>query len=225
MNEETVLLQGIVGSTAYGLATEDSDVDLLGVFAAPTRAILGLDPPNPSRVTKDPDMTMHEVGKYVRLALKCNPTVMELMWLPDDLYKIRTEQGDQLIRIREAFLSSGYVNNAYFGYAVQQFMMLQKRGNGTFSPDLAKRTEKHARHMYRLMHQGLQLWKEGHLTIRVADPEACHAFGKRVADGDIAFARDTLDNFRHLFTTVRTVLPTAPDHQVAEEWLFQVRGV
>jgi predicted nucleotidyltransferase len=225
VNEETVLLQGIVGSSAYGLATEHSDIDHLGIFAAPTRAILGLDPPHPSRVTNDPDTTMHEAAKYVRLALKCNPTVMELLWLPDDLYEVRTKHGDRLIRIREAFLSGGYVRNAYFGYAVQQFMLLRKRANGTFGPDLAKRTEKHARHMYRLMHQGLQLWTEGQLTIRLKDPEAARAFGKRVADGDIEHARDTLDNFRTLFDGQRCELPEAPDHQVAEEWLLQVRGV
>ena len=39
-----VLLSGIVGSTAYGLDTKDSDVDRLGVFAAPTEKLLGLHP-------------------------------------------------------------------------------------------------------------------------------------------------------------------------------------
>ena len=32
----TVLLSGIVGSTAYGLAGPDSDVDRLGMYAAPS---------------------------------------------------------------------------------------------------------------------------------------------------------------------------------------------
>ena len=41
----TPLLEGIVGSTAYGLAGPHSDVDRLGVFAAPTRAFHGLYPP------------------------------------------------------------------------------------------------------------------------------------------------------------------------------------
>jgi hypothetical protein len=31
-----ILLSGIVGSTAYGLANEHSDIDRLGVYAAPT---------------------------------------------------------------------------------------------------------------------------------------------------------------------------------------------
>jgi hypothetical protein len=34
----TVLLSGIVGSQAYGLATPDSDVDRLGMFAFPTES-------------------------------------------------------------------------------------------------------------------------------------------------------------------------------------------
>lgn len=37
-----VLLKGVVGSTAYGLNHENSDVDYMGVFAAPTSEVLGL---------------------------------------------------------------------------------------------------------------------------------------------------------------------------------------
>jgi uncharacterized protein len=50
----TILLAGIVGSTAYGLADADSDVDRLGMFAAPTRAVLGLHTPRESHVTTKP---------------------------------------------------------------------------------------------------------------------------------------------------------------------------
>ena len=46
----TVRLAGIVGSTAYGLAAPESDVEELGVFAAPTLSLLGLDAPALSRV-------------------------------------------------------------------------------------------------------------------------------------------------------------------------------
>ena len=92
-----VLLSGIVGSTAYGLATEDSDVDRLGVFAAPTERLVGLHPPQPSVVSSKPDATFHEAGKFAALALKVNPTITELMWLPDDLYETRTGLGSALI--------------------------------------------------------------------------------------------------------------------------------
>lgn len=39
---DRVVLEGILGSRAYGLGTERSDTDRLGVFVAPTREILGL---------------------------------------------------------------------------------------------------------------------------------------------------------------------------------------
>lgn len=85
-----VLLSGIVGSTAYGLAKPGSDIDRLGLFAADTTAFHGLHGPAESHVTTNPDRTLHEAAKWCRLALGGNPTVMELVWLPDDLYEVRT---------------------------------------------------------------------------------------------------------------------------------------
>src|SRR5215510_6018559 len=89
----TVLLAGVIGSTAYGLAGPQSDVDLFGVYAAPARAFHGLNLPidrKASRVLHQPDITLHEARKYVLLALQANPTVIDLLWLPDDLYQLRT---------------------------------------------------------------------------------------------------------------------------------------
>src|SRR5688572_13081210 len=100
-----VLLAGTVGSTAYGLSGPGSDVDRLGLFAAPTVAFHGLRGPKESIVTTEPDLTLHEAGKWCRLALNGNPTVMELVWLPDELYDTRTDLGSALIGIKEAFLS------------------------------------------------------------------------------------------------------------------------
>src|SRR4051794_39420553 len=138
-----ILLAGIVGSTAYGLATPDSDIDRLGLFAAPTRSLLGLRTPRESIVTTSPDRTLHEARKWCNLALGGNPTVMELVWLPDDLYETRTPFGDELIGIRSAFLSAKRVRDAYLGYATQQFRKLENRGDGSFSADTRRRTAKH----------------------------------------------------------------------------------
>lgn len=90
MTDRVILLSGVVGSTAYGLAGPDSDVDRLGIFAVPTLSLLGLTPPEESHVTSKPDTTLHEAGKAARLMLAGNPTVTELLWLPDDLYEVRT---------------------------------------------------------------------------------------------------------------------------------------
>ncbi len=219
-----VLLAGVVGSTAYGLAHEGSDVDRLGCFAAPTQAFHGLHPPTDSVVHTEPDVTLHEAGKYCRLALSGNPTVMELLWLPDDLYDTRTELGDALIAIRSSMLSAPRVRDAYLGYAVQQFRRLSNRGDGSFSADTRKRTAKHARHLARLVRQGTELFATGVLRIRLDDPQALRDFGDRVATGDIDVARDLLARAEADFDQITTPLPERPDEESAERWLQRVRA-
>ena len=218
---ENVLLSGVVGSHAYGLATQDSDVDRLGVFAAPTEEILGLHPPADSLVHVKPDITYHEARKYVGLALKCNPTVTELLWLED--YEVTSELGWELTGIRESFLSASYVRNAYLGYATQQFRRLENRGDGSFSSDTRLRTAKHARHLLRLLDQGLQLYRDGCLTVKVDDPDLYHDFGRAVAAGYLDMARERLGHAEAMFDEARTPLPEHPDEKQAEDWLLKVR--
>ncbi|MGW1961792.1 nucleotidyltransferase domain-containing protein [Streptomyces sp. NPDC001935] len=219
----TVLLSGIVGSTAYGLARAGSDVDRLGVYAVPTQQLHGLHPPIQSHVFTDPDRTIHEAGKWCRLALGGNPTVMELVWLPADLYEVRTPLGDELVGIRTAFLSAKRVRDAYLGYATQQFRRLEARGDGSFSADTRKRTAKHARHLKRLCHQGLELYTTGQLTIQVDDPQAYHDFGEQVA-ADSEAARPLLAEYEAAFDRAATVLPNQPDEAAVESWLHRVRA-
>lgn len=223
MTVPNILLSGIVGSVAYGLATEDSDTDRLGVFASPAERLLGLHPDQPSVVTTSPDVTFHEAGKFVALLLKCNPTVTELLWLPDDLYEARTHPGNDLIEIRQAFLSRTYVRNAYLGYATQQFRRLESRGDGSFSSDTRKRTGKHARHLLRLLTQGLELYETGNLTVRLAKPEHYRHFGEMVAEGNTEAASREIASAEHWFDTVDSPLPEKPDEDAAEEWLLRVR--
>lgn len=224
MTSENVLLMGIVGSTAYGLAGPDSDVDRLGVFAVPTTALHGLRPPRESIVEHDPDVTLHEAAKFCRLALSCNPTAMELLWLPDGLYDVRTPLGEELIGIRASFLSAPRVRDAFLGYAEQQFTRLinkdASRAGGRWAD---RRTAKHARHLLRLIEQGLSLYETGVLTIRLDDPQRFHDFGERVT-ADPEAARPVLEDARERFATTATRLPDQPDEEPAERWLRRVRA-
>ncbi|MFD7433745.1 DNA polymerase beta superfamily protein [Streptomyces sp. NPDC059861] len=219
MTVTNILLSGVVGSTAYGLAREDSDVDRLGMFAAPTEALHGLHGPKESHVTTAPDRTLHEAAKWCRLALGGNPTVMELVWLPEELYEVRTPLGDELIGIRSTLLGARRVRDAYLGYATQQFRKLRSR---TDAPDTRRRTAKHARHLKRLCTQGYELYATGRLTIRVEDPESYHAFGEQAA-ADPSAALPLLRHFEAAFDATRGALPEQPDERAAEDWLRRVR--
>ncbi|GAA1962004.1 nucleotidyltransferase domain-containing protein [Catenulispora subtropica] len=218
LTDGTVLLSGVVGSTAYGLAGPDSDVDRLGMFALPTLSLLGLHTPRESQVTTHPDVTFHEAAKLARLALGGNPTASELLWLPDDLYEVRSPLGDEAVALRTSFLSAGRVHDAYLGYATQQFRKLLSRDPTWTAPKIAK----HARHLMRLVEQGYELYTTGHVTIRLTDPERFRAFGERVA-ADPEAARPFMAEAEERFATARSVLPDEPDAKAVEDWLLRVR--
>lgn len=223
MEELNVLLEGIVGSTAYGLAHAGSDIDRLGVYAAATTQFHGLDLPidrKASMVRRDPDRTLHEARKYCLLALSGNPTASELMWLPADLYEVRTPLGDDLISIRAAFLSAPKVRDAYLGYASQQLTRLAGKDVRQQSP---AKIAKHARHLARLAHQGRELYETGVLRIRLDDPQWYLDFGLRVAD-DVTVARDLLVDAEASFDAATSPLPELPDVDTVEDWLQKVRA-
>lgn len=223
MTPRNTLLKGIVGSTAYGLAREGSDVDRLGIFAASTLDLAGLDwhPRRESKVHTDPDITFHEVGKYLRLALRCNPTVMELLWLPDELIEFRHQIfGNRLMALKEALLSEQCVRNAYGGYARQQAVKLRDRGD-SFSSDTRKRTAKHGRHLLRLLRQGQQLLAEGRLEVKVEDPQDYWDFDDMTPDQML----DIYEREDKTFSMTISVLPDRPDIGKVREFLDLVRDV
>lgn len=229
MKTWTPILTGTVGSTAYGLATPESDVDTLSVAIAPTRDILGLHPPRDktaSSVRTNPDITVHELGKYLGLALKANPTVTELMWLPDDCYTEIHPLGGSLIALRKWLLGATTVRNAYLGYATSQFRKMAHRGDGTFSSDTRGRVAKHARHLMRLLTQGTELFVRGEMTVRLVNPEDYHAFGQLVQDDPekgLEVAREKLATAEHIFDTYTSVLDPVPDETAADRFLVSAR--
>ncbi len=216
-----ILLAGVVGSTAYGLAGPDSDVDRLGVFVWPTGRLFGLTAPNDSICTTKPDVTYHEAAKACRLILGGNPTAAELLWL--ETWETKTPLGDELVGIRSAFLSAKRTRDAYLGYATQQFRKLLSRDGKSFGSDIPeRRTAKHARHLARLCDQGLELYTTGHLRIRLEDPQRYLDFGEQVAANPQSVV-PFMAAAEQRFNDARTVLPDEPRTGVVEGWLHRVR--
>lgn len=217
-----ILLQGVVGSTAYGLAGPDSDIDRLGVFAAPTTALHGLAVPAESHVTTKPDSTLHEARKYAALSLKCNPSVSELMWLPD--YDVTTPLGEHLIEIRAAFLSAPAVLGAYLGYARDQLNKLINRGDGRFDSDIPERRSlKNAIHVARLVEQGERLYITGELTVQLPDPDKTRAVGAFLLENP-ARGLLLLQAAEGRMLHAGSPLPDRPDTARVEAWLHAVRA-
>ena len=216
-----ILLAGIVGSTAYGMAGPDSDVDKLGIFAHPTERLFDFTKPRGSLTQTQPDVTYHEADKACQLLLGCNPTIMEVLWL--DSYTHQTPLGRELVALRAGFLSARRVKDAYLGYATGQFRKFTAGGGRRFAPDIpARRTAKHARHLMRLVDQGYTLLTTGQLQIRLENPQTYLDFGEQIAvHPELAAPFMAASEAR--FATARAVLPDEPDAQAAQDWVYRVR--
>lgn len=150
MKPANIILEGICGSKAYGLDTETSDEDIKGIFVVPTPQVLGILGYSETKDHVDPDWTYHVVSKFISLAMKANPTILELLFLTE--YNILTEYGKLLVDNRSLFLSNT-VKHSYGGYALSQARKLNIRG-GTYGNGRNKRFSKHSRHCLRLLYQG-----------------------------------------------------------------------
>jgi predicted nucleotidyltransferase len=210
-----VILEGVVGSTAYGLATEDSDIDMMGVFLAPTTSILGIKKVKESIVTTNPDRAYHELGKFIRLAMQANPTILEFLYLPE--YTVLTEEGKLLVENRDAFLSKK-VFFAFGGYAYSQAKKLEKRGD-SFGSKTKKRYHKHARHCFRLLQEGRQLLETGTMDIRVKNRDEIFKIGELPPDELITRFTEEYKKFKE----IKTILPDEPDYNRINNILLKIR--
>ena len=225
-----VILKGIVGSTAYGLNTETSDVDRLGIYIEPTTNLVGMNPPSQKSLTiqehgTEEDFALHELGKACYLMANGNPTVMEMLWL--ESYEVMDYIGEALVEMRRDFLAAARVKDAYLGYATQQFHRLVDRGR--FQGSLDTRREKHARHMLRLITQGEHLWKTGELRIRLTDDEVTviREEARMIAENDEygqERAQQWLYSAEHSFAEP-TPLPEAPDVRKINALIISARYV
>ena len=210
----TVLLHGVVGSRAYGLDNAASDTDTMAVYAEDPMFFLGLQNPDAGSLTKvrhvvgGDDSQAHEVSKFLRLALKANPTCSELLWLPE--YLSLSPAGAQLVAMRGELLGAAAVRSAYLGFCQSQVALLRRTSK-----------EKAGRHVMRLAMQAETLWTTGELQVRAADPQRCLDFGRDVMQNP-QLAADLVDRLAATLSG-STPLPAQANRVLADSWLLNFR--
>ncbi|MDG4786307.1 nucleotidyltransferase domain-containing protein [Micromonospora sp. WMMD1102] len=207
----------VVGSRAFGLATEESDTDVRGVYAAPTAAFWSLAKP-PSHVEgPEPERFSWEVERFCELALKANPNLLEVLHSPAVL--VVTPLGEELRELRDAFLSQ-LVYQTYSGYVLSQFKKLEA--------DLRQHGEprwKHVMHLLRLLTAAGDLLRYGRLELDVG-PHRDRLLAVR--RGEVPWAE--VERWRLALhadldeAVTHTPLPAAPDAARVDAWLHSVRA-
>lgn len=163
------------GSRAYGLDTPTSDWDYRGFFVAPVSDLVGLRRTKQTWEQSEPDdIVLHEVGPLATLALSGNPTFLEVLSTPDPL--ITSPLADDLRANMDAFLSEA-VRQRFYGYAVSQLKAARNAASGR-SQQPSLKAQKSARHLLRVLQQGIHLLETGEVRVRVPNRDELFEFGK-----------------------------------------------
>jgi hypothetical protein len=211
-----IIYRCVVGSLAYGLNREGSDVDRRGIYLPPADlewSLYGVPEQLENRETEE---CYWELKKFIVLALKANPNILECLWSP--LVEKTSEVAETLLGKREIFLSK-LVYQTYNGYVMSQFKKLEQ--------DLRVKGElnwKHAMHLIRLLLQGIGVMTELRVAVRVVEHRgallAIRDGGQSWAEVNgwrLALHREFEEAFR------RTTLPDAPAYAEANRLLIWAR--
>jgi uncharacterized protein len=213
---EHVIYSCVVGSRAYGLDGEGSDTDRRGVYLPPAELHWSLYGVPEQLENKGAEECYWELQKFLVLALKANPNVLECLYTP--LVERATPVAEELLGMRSAFLSK-LVYQTYNGYVLSQFKKLEQ--------DLRNRGEvrwKHAMHLIRLLLEGVGVLREGHLAVRVGEHREGLLAVRRgeMPWGEVNAWRLSLHKeFDAAYANTR--LPERPDYERVNAFLVRAR--
>jgi uncharacterized protein len=128
-NEKITILKVLVGSHAHGLANDKSDKDYRAVYVLPTQDILSLGYKYKGNdwIEGVEDNTAYEIGHFLSLALKCNPTILEVFKAP---IIEANNYGRELQRLFTYVWNPQDAFNAFLGYGLnQRKKFLDKKDN------------------------------------------------------------------------------------------------
>lgn len=213
---DRVIFRCVIGSRAYGLDDSQSDIDRRGVYLPPANlhwSLAGV----PEQLENDATQEVYwELQKFIVLALKANPNVLECLYSP--MVEVMTPIAKELLDIRSCFLSK-LLYQTYNGYVMSQFKKMQSdlRNQG-------KLKWKHVMHLIRILQSGITAMREQVVSVNVGDQREQLLAIKR---GEVAWEEIDLwriklhQEFDEAFAN--TDLPDRPDYERAGALLIKAR--
>jgi uncharacterized protein len=206
--EEGEILRALVGSTVHGLVRAGTDDrDEMAVCIEPPEYVIGLQrfehyvfrtqPEGHPSGPGDLDLVVYSLRKYARLALKGSPTVLLLLFAPDNAVLSRTGLGRRLQELAPAFIARR-TGRAFIGY-----LDAQRRGlvGDRYAPSRAREASeehgydtKYAMHALRIGYQGKELLETGRITLPVPQPIRARLMDVRMGSVPLADVLEELDS-------------------------------
>lgn len=209
-----VIYRCIVGSRAYGLDSEDSDIDRRGIYLPPASlhwSLFGV----PEQLERGEE-AYWEIQKFIALALKGNPNILECLHTP--LIEHSTPLAQELLGQRQIFVSK-ILYQTYNGYVLSQFKKMKKH-----LENYGSIRWKHAMHLIRLLISGISALETGTILVEVGEHRESLLKIRReeISWDDVEKWR--LDLHKQFDEAYRkSKLPERPDYEAANAFLLKAR--
>ncbi|PPK98354.1 putative nucleotidyltransferase [Kineococcus xinjiangensis] len=256
--EDGLVLRAQVGSGVHGTAVSgQDDRDEMGICLEPREFVTGLArvPAGTSATSRraefeqyqrhtawdrdgglrnrsgagDLDVVVYSARKWARLALAGNPTVLLLLFVPDEEVVYRDAAGAELVENAHRFVSR-LAAQRFLGYLrSQRAAMTGSAGAHTNRPELVAEhgyDTKFAMHALRLGVQGVELLTTGRITLPV--PQPARERLRAVRRGEVpleqvvravAAAEERLEALRQ-----SPAVPAEPDRAWVDDWLHRAHA-
>jgi len=212
------ILRTVVGSGVHGIAIEGTDDhDEMGVYVEPAAVVLGTrqlvehyvyrtQPEGHRSGPGDTDLVVYSLRKFLRLATKGNPTALLPLYAPADAIVVTTPLGEELRALAPAVLSrqAAYRFLGYLNAQRDRLRGVGRRSHLPNRPELVARygyDVKYASHALRLAYQGLEVVRDGRLTLPMPAAERQHVLS--VKRGDVPAVGDVLRDIAALEAEIR----------------------
>ncbi len=226
-------LAGYRGSIAHGTAEDViDDIDVVGVFISPITHYFGLthfEHIERIGVVNKYDFALFEIRKYFNLLLKSNPNVLSLLWLPQNLYIVKSDWGKQIIENRQIFMSK-ILYKSFGGYAYGQLRRMKHSCTNQAHQGKKRRERfekfgydcKNAAHLIRLLRMGIEALTSGEINVARHDAKQL----REIKQGcwTLKQVESESERLQHLLDEafVRCALPSKPNCEKAENLLIDI---
>jgi len=181
-----------MGSQAYGVSSESSDIDIYGICIPPKEEVFPhlrgeiqgfgrqkqrfeqyqqhhiID----SEAGKEYDLTIYNITKYFSLAMDNNPNIVDSLFVPRNCVCFSTQIGELIRQNRTKFLHKGSFQK-FLGYAYSQLHKIKNNKSAESSRKelIAKHgyDTKFAYHIYRLADEADQILSHGDIDLQRAN--------------------------------------------------------
>lgn len=236
--ERCTILRCEAGSTVLGLSTGSADRDELGICVEPLEYVIGLKRfeqhvfrTQAEGVRSGPgdlDLTVYSLRKWCSLALKGNPTILMMLFVPDEACSVRDAVAAELRDELAWAFASRKSGNAFLGYmqAQRQRLMGERGQRRVKRPELEEEfgfDTKYAGHILRLGFQGVEYLRSGRITVPMPEHERADVLAVRRGEMDLnealTLSGELEEAMKHLLDA--SPLPEEPAYDVVNDFLVE----